>query len=414
MQQNSVLNSQIIEGLRAVETIKGGANEDVELEYIEREYIRSLRISFKEGMLSNAQTTIAGLIHTCGNMALMYFGISQSINNSLTLGSLMAFITLASFFTDPVGRLVGLQLRLQEANISMKRLTEILDTKREQDIDDESLFAAQTTATDIDIINISFSYGCRKPVIKDLSFTIPSGKKVALIGASGSGKSTVAKLLLKYYEPNSGGIYIGGTDIREISNASLRKNIAYVPQNIELFSRTIYDNIRISKINSTLDEVKGAAKLADAHEFISRMPSQYGTLLEEAGAGLSGGERQRIAIARAFLKNSGFYILDESTSNLDFGTENAIFDMIYNKLRDKTMLIIAHRLATIRNCDKIIVLRDGTVAEQGTHDELLAHMGTYYRMWNMQQGIRIEDTRTEEESAAISYSARDNEEVTYS
>lgn len=384
MQQASVLNSQIIEGLRAVETIKGNANEETELENIEKEYIKSLRISFKEGMLSNTQGSIASVIQTVGNMLLMYFGISQVIGGNLTLGSLMAFTTMAGFFMDPVNRLVGLQLQLQEANISMKRLTEIMDYEQEQD--GQSLNELEKISGDITIKNVTFRYGNRKPVINNLSFIIPKGKKVALVGASGSGKSTIAKLLLKYYEPEAGDIQIDGADINEYSNASVRRAISYVPQSIELFSKSIYDNIRVTKMNSTLDEVKEAAKKADAHAFIKKLPLQYYSYLEEAGAGLSGGEKQRIAIARAFLKDSDFYILDESTSNLDFATENIIFDMIYNKFKNKSMLIIAHRLATVKNCETIIVLDNGEIIEQGSHDELLALEGQYYRLWEMQLG----------------------------
>ncbi|NLD48719.1 MAG: ATP-binding cassette domain-containing protein, partial [Clostridiaceae bacterium] len=234
--------------------------------------------------------------------------------------------------------------------------------------------------------NVTFRYGSRKPVLKDISFTIPKGKKVALVGGSGSGKSTIAKLLLKYYEPENGEILIDGMDINELSNESLRKAISYVPQSIELFSKSIYDNIRVTKMNSSLEEVKEAAKEADAHEFIKRLPMQYYTYLEESGNGLSGGEKQRIALARAFLKKSEFYILDESTSNLDFATEGIIFDMIYNKFRKKSMLIIAHRLTTVKNCDEIIVLDKGEIVEKGSHEELLAVKGSYYRLWEMQQG----------------------------
>jgi ATP-binding cassette subfamily B protein len=407
MQQSSVLNSQIIEGLRAVETIKGNANEDTELECIEKEYIKSLRIGMKESMLSNVQSSISSLISTAGNLILMYFGIRQVIDGKLSLGSLMAFTTMAGYFMDPVGRLVSLQLQIQEANISMKRLTEILDYDTEQS--EGEFNELESIDGDIEINNVTFRYGNRKPVLNNISFTIPKGKKVALVGESGSGKSTIAKLLLKYYEPENGEILLDGVDINEYDNESVRRTISYVPQTIELFSKSIYDNIRISKMNSTLEEVKQAAKEADAHEFIKKLPMQYHTYLQEAGNGLSGGEKQRIALARAFLKNSNFYILDESTSNLDFATENIIFDMIYNKFKKKSMLIIAHRLATIKNCDLILVLDKGEIIEQGTHDELLAKNGRYSRLWNMQQGNFIIDDKEETATESVPETFEDDD-----
>lgn len=408
MQQNSILNSEIIEGLRAFETIKGNANEEIELENIEKEYIKTLRIGYKESMLSNIQGTISSVISGAGNLVLMYVGISSVISNELTLGSYMAFMTLAGYFTDPISNLVGLQLQIQEANISMKRLSEIMDYEREQEltfsknsgvptlteeiVDSHEYQLLEKVDGDIEVNNVTFRYGNRKPALEGVSFTIPKGQKVALVGASGSGKSTIAKLLLKYYEPESGEITIDGVDINEYQNSSVRRAISYVPQNIELFSKSIYDNIRVGKQSASLEEVKEAAKKADAHEFIKRLPMQYYTYLEEAGNGLSGGEKQRIALARAFLKENQFYIMDESTSNLDFATENIIFDMIYNKFKKKTMLIVAHRLATVKDCDKIIVMDKGKIIEQGTHNGLLLKKGQYYRLWEMQQGnFVIED-----------------------
>ncbi len=432
MQQGSILNSQIIEGLRAVETIKGNANEEAELENIEREYIRSLRIGFKEGMLSNIQGSISSLVSTTGNLVLMYFGIMQVIEGNTTLGSLMSFMTLSGYFMDPIGRLVSLQLEIQEANISMKRMAEILDYEKEQSSveknDDNSMPSIELPQEngdvsnmyqeleqvqgDIEFKNVTFRYGNRTPVLKNISFSIPEGKKVALVGASGSGKSTIAKLLLKYYESEEGEICIDGINIQEYNNQSLRRAISYVPQAIELFSKSIYDNIRVSRRNATLEEVKEAAKAADAHDFIKKLPMQYYTYLEEAGNGLSGGEKQRIALARAFLKNNQFYILDESTSNLDFGTENVIFDMIYNKFRKKTMLIVAHRLATIKQCDEILVMDQGEIVEKGNHEQLLAQKGLYYQLWEMQQGnfeVRRDEKKDEiEETYPI-----DLEEISY-
>ena len=418
MQQNSILNSEIIEGLRAFETIKGNANEDIELESIEREYIKALRIGYKESILSNVQGTISSIISGIGNLVLMYVGISSVINNDLTLGSYMAFMTLAGYFTDPVSNLVGLQLQIQEANISMKRLSEIMDYEREQELtfskdsgipsiaeniaDAHQYQVLEKVDGDIEVNNVTFRYGNRKPALDGVSFTIKKGQKVALVLSIGIFFFIISKLLLKYYEPESGDITIDGVDINEYQNSSIRRAISYVPQNIELFSKSIYDNIRVSKPTASLDEVKEAAKKADAHDFIKRLPMQYYTYLEEAGNGLSGGEKQRIALARAFLKENQFYIMDESTSNLDFATVYFFFDMIYNKFKKKTMLIVAHRLATVKNCDKIIVMDKGHIVEQGTHEELLEKRGQYYKLWEMQQGnLVIKDDNYNSNSGII-------------
>ncbi|WP_281086112.1 peptidase domain-containing ABC transporter [Eubacterium ruminantium] len=401
MQRSSAMNSEIIEGLRSIETIKGSAYEDKALKNLESEYEKAIKIDYKESMLSNIQSAIAGLISTVGNLALLYVGISQVINDKLTLGSFIAFTTLSAYFMNPVSNLVGLQLSIQEANLSMKRLSEIMDYKGEQGdgyssgnninlpkkiVTNLKFREIDEIRGDIEFKNITFRYGNRRPALTNVSITIPEGKKVAIVGASGSGKSTIAKLLLKYYEPEEGSITIDGHDIKDYDNRSIRKAISYTPQNIELFSKSIFENIRVSKPDADYEEVEKAAKLAGADEFIERLPLGYDTHLEEAGNGLSGGEKQRLAIARAFLKNSKLSIMDEGTSSLDFMTEKNIFKMIYENKKDQTMLIIAHRLSTIKDCDKIIVLDKGEVVEEGVHEELLSKKGRYYELWTMQQG----------------------------
>ena len=414
MVQSAALNSQMIESLRGIETVKCNANEDTEMENLEREYIKSLKISLRSSKISTGQSLISSVIMTVLNMVTTYVGITQVLNGQLTLGGYMAFSTLSGYFTSPVSELISMQMSIQEASISMKRLTEIMDYESEQD-DDREYTEMESMEGDIEFKDVTFRYGNRTPALDHISFTIPQGKKVALVGSSGSGKSTITKLLLKYYEPESGTISVNGVDLDEYSNASVRRCISYVPQNVELFSKTIFENIRISRPEATLDQVREAAKKADAHEFIRKLPLQYNTYLEEAGNGLSGGEKQRIALARAFLKDSSLYIFDESTSSLDFGTENTIFDMIYNQLADRSMLIVAHRLSTIRDCDLILVMDHGQIVERGTHDELLAKQGKYYELWNLQQGIF---RRKKEEPAPVAPAAvveedDDGEAMTY-
>ena len=416
MAQSAALNSQMIESLRGIETVKCNANEQTELDNLEREYMKSLKISLRSSRISTTQGLISSFISTGFSMLTTYVGISQVLNGEMTLGGFMAFSTLSSYFTSPLSNLIGLQMQIQEASISMKRLTEIMDYPAENETaEGMEQSEMEKVEGDIEFKDVTFRYGNRAPALDHVSFTIPAGKKVALVGSSGSGKSTITKLLLKYYDPEDGEIDINGANLAEYTNSSVRRAIAYVPQNIELFSKTIYDNIRISRMDATLDEVKEAAKKADAHEFIRHLPLQYNTYLEEAGNGLSGGEKQRIALARAFLKDSNLYILDESTSNLDFATETLIFNMIYEQLADRSMLIVAHRLSTIRDCDLILVMDHGKIVERGNHEELMAKNGRYAELWNMQQGIfrKRKSEPAPQVPSAVVEEDDDGESITY-
>ncbi len=384
MEASARLNSTIIEGLKGMETLKVLAAEDKNLEKLEVEYIKNLRISFQEGVLGNVQNSISSGVSSIGNIALMFLGATMVIDGKLTLGSLMAFVSLSGYFMGPIGRLINLQLSIQEASVSLKRISEIYEVEKEQVVEDK--INIDKIDGDIELENITFRYGSRAPVLKDVSIKIPVGKKVALVGGSGSGKTTISKLLLKYYTPEEGKIRISGYDIEELDIYSLRRAMAYVPQNIELFSGPIKENILLGTENASYEEIKLACEDSGCSSFIEKLPGKYETFLDEAGGGLSGGERQRLALARALIKKSNFLILDEATSNLDFISEAKIYDTLFVKSKNTTMLIIAHRLSTIRNCDIIYVLDEGKVVEVGNHEVLLKKKGYYYKLYVSQVG----------------------------
>lgn len=384
MEAEARLNSHIIESLKGIETVKVNAAEEKNLEKLEIEYVRNLKIGFKEGVLSNFQGSISSAISNIGNMVLMFIGASMVIDNKITLGSLMAFTSLTGYFMGPIGRIISLQLSIQEASISLKRISEIYEVEKEQDSDDK--VKPDAIDGDITLSDITFRYGSRAPVLNNISISIPKGKKVALVGESGSGKTTISKLILKYYTPEEGKINIAGYDSEELDIYNLRKNIAYVPQNVELFSGSIRENVTLGVENYKYEDVRIASEDAGCSTFIEKLPARYDTFLEEAGGGLSGGERQRLALARALIKKSDFMILDEATSNLDFISEAKIYETLFVKNKNKTLLIIAHRLSTIRNCDIIYVLDKGRVVESGNHKELIDKKGLYHKLFVSQVG----------------------------
>ncbi|HKL73726.1 MAG TPA: ATP-binding cassette domain-containing protein, partial [Clostridia bacterium] len=237
---------------------------------------------------------------------------------------------------------------------------------------------------DIVIDQLTFRYGARQPVLNNVSLQIGSRKKIAVVGESGGGKTTLAKILLGLWAPELGTVSINGYNIEELDKKILRQKIAYVPQNVELFSGTIEENIKIGKPDATYEEIKRACERAGCKDFIEKAPAKYSTYLEEAGANLSGGERQRLALARALIKNPDILILDEATSNLDFISEAKIYGTLFSLTC--TVIIIAHRLSTIRKCDSIIVIDKNKVAEEGTHEELLIKNGIYRKIWSSQIG----------------------------
>ncbi len=413
MEQNARLNSQVIESLNNIETVKTVGSEERTMENIETEYVKALRIAFKGGVLSNVQTSLSSAISGIGNLVLLIYGGYLAMDGSMTLGTLIAFMSLTGYFIDPIGRLVSLQLSIQEADISLKRLSEIYDVEEENE-SGEGKDELGEPIEELEIRDVTFAYGTRPPALNGVSIRIGRGEKVAIVGRSGCGKTTLSKLILRFYEPSSGSILVNGRDASEMDPFSLRRRIGCVPQNIQTFSGTVRENIQMGS-RASRQELDRACDIAGC-DFIRRLPAGYDTFLDETGGGLSGGERQRLVLARAILRDPDFLIFDEATSNMDLITERATFDVVFRKLRDKPMLIIAHRLSTVRNCDRIYVMDGGRVVESGTHDELMALKGAYFELWAGQAGEPGNHDRKEARGRSgepHGIPSQDEEEITY-
>ena len=333
--------------------------------------------------LSNLQSTLQGFLSQIGSLAVYWYGSGLIMKGNLSLGELIYFVTLLGYFLGPLGRLITLQPQLQELSVADKRLGEILDLP-EENTDEDGLFTLKKTQGNIIMKNISFSYGTRGITLDDISLEIKSGQKVAFVGPSGSGKTTLLKLLLKFYKTDNGDILLDEKNIKDINTESYRSFFGYVPQDILLFSGTIQENIAWGNYDVTAEDIFNAAKDAQAVDFIARLNDRFATKIGEKGSSLSGGERQRIALARTLLRKPKILVLDEATSSLDSISEAAIMKTIDSIGKNLTTIIVAHRLSTIKNCDKIFVLKEGHLVECGNHQNLLKQNGVYATMWKSQ------------------------------
>ena len=382
MSQNAEVQSYLYESLNGVATIKAlNAEQIVNNEY-EKKKMTAINTSWTLNKYGITQGLVSGLINGISGILVYWLGCSSILDGSMSFGTLITFNSLLGYFTGPLFRLVNIQNSIQESLVAAERVGEILELECEKD-DSRNYLIPEKIMGHIKFEDVTFAYGSRRPLYEHLTLDIQPSSWTAFVGPSGCGKSTFVKLILKGYEPTNGKIFLDGKDIRDIDTTYLRSKIGYVPQDIFLFSGTVAENISLHNPAASFEEIIRAAKKAGADEFIQKLPKRYDTVLGEHGGGLSGGEKQRLALARALIGNPSFIILDEATSSLDTVSETEIHKVIKQlKSENIAVILIAHRLTTVMNCDKIFVMKEGKIIQQGTHKELLADEGLYKEMWS--------------------------------
>ena len=339
----------------------------------------------KAGIRTDAFSGVMGpIMNSIGNIGFVIiaaFGGYFAINGLISVGVISAFIVYAKQFSRPINEIAQVYGQLQTAIAGAERVFSVLDEECE-DMRGEAL--ARGREADVCFDHVQFSYEPGHPVIRDFSLTVPSGKKVALVGSTGSGKTTVVNLLMRFYDVDSGTIRVGGQDIAGVARDSLRRQVAIVLQDTVLFSDTVRNNLKYANDVATEEELARAAEMSHSSDMIAHLPQGFDTLLTAGGSNISQGQRQLLAIARAFVADPGILILDEATSNVDTRTEKAIQSAMQQIMRNRTSIVIAHRLSTIRDSDVIVVMDQGRIVEQGSHEELLARRGKYYDLYMTQ------------------------------
>ncbi|HEY6293692.1 MAG TPA: ABC transporter ATP-binding protein [Terriglobia bacterium] len=371
------------QGLESMRVVKAFGRQDLEqaeLGEVSREtVVAALKARRVKSLLSPFVTVVVSL---CTGFVL-WRGSSLILKGAMTAGALTVFLSYLNKFFKPVQDLAKMTNSIAQASVGVERVRAILDT--------DTIISERPNAIEpapfrgeVAFDRVAFGYDPAAPVLRDVNFTIQPGQMVGIVGPTGGGKSTVVSLIPRFYEPNAGCVKIDGVDIRDYKLDGLRKHIGFVLQDTVLFRGTVRDNIAYGRPGATEDEVVQAAKLANADEFISRMPHGYDSLVGERGLTLSGGQRQRIGIARALIRNNPILILDEPTAALDTESEKLVIEALERLMKGRTVITIAHRLSTIRDANKIIVLKGGVVAEEGTHDQLLALNGVYAELHRIQ------------------------------
>jgi ABC-type multidrug transport system fused ATPase/permease subunit len=386
--QQSTMVSVLQQGLESVRAVKAFDRQDLEETHLKDVSMGTVQASLKARKVKSLLSPVVALIVSCCTAFVLWRGTHLVLIEAMTLGGLTVFLSYLAKFFKPVQDLAKMTTSIAQASVALERIQSILDTDTVIPQKPDAK-VPENVQGHIDFEHVAFSYDPETPVLSDVHFSIKAGQRIGICGPTGGGKSTVVSLIPRFYDPTKGRVLIDGVDITDFQlhgDTGLRDQIAFVLQDTVLFFGTVRDNIAYGKQGATQEEIEAAAKLANADEFISKMAHGYDTMVGERGLTLSGGQRQRIGIARAIIRNSPILILDEPTAALDTESEKLVMEALERLMKGRTVIIIAHRLSTIRDADKIVVLKGGYVAEQGTHDELVARNGIYAELYHIQAG----------------------------
>lgn len=380
---NSITAGAMAEGINGVRTVQNLDRQKVNFDLFDDKAYTNLQTQLTGSRFAQVMVPIVDSLTGIAMATVVVVGGSLVLNGSLEIGVIVAFLFYIQRFFDPIRSLTMQYSIMQRAMTSGRRITEVLDVPATINDKPDAITLTREMDGSVEFRNVGFAYSPDRPVLKNVSFTVKPGETVALVGPTGSGKTSAMSLVHRFYEVQSGAVLVGGHDVRDVTQQSLGEQVAMVLQEPFLFTGSVFDNIRYNKTSATLDDVIAASKAVGAHEFITRMPGGYDAILEQRGSNLSLGQRQLLSFARALVADAKILVLDEATANIDSYTERQIQKALLTLLEGRTGMVIAHRLATIRGADRIIVLQNGELIETGNHDELMEKNGLYAKLYNM-------------------------------